>query len=100
MRKGKTSLKYDVEITVAHIYVASPAGQQSSGTGWARLGLIPSSGQRRTTAAPGPLETSPQTCQIKSGPQRSVPFTLTSEPPAQPQGIVDFVVLVSHQMLV
>lgn len=62
-------------VTVSHIYVASPAGRQSSATGWARLGLSPSSGQHRTNAAPGPLWMRPQACHIKSAPVQSRPFT-------------------------
>lgn len=45
--------------TVAHIYVVSPAGPQSSVTGWATLGLSPSSGLCRSSVAPGPLQTWP-----------------------------------------
>lgn len=66
--------------TGAHIYVASPAGRQSSATGWATLGLSPSSGLHRSNVAPGPLWTYPQTCHIKSAPERSLAFTLISEP--------------------
>lgn len=84
--------------TVAHIYVASPAGRQSSATGWATLGLSLSSGPRRSNAAPGPLGTCPQTCHIKSAPERSPPFTLISEPSVRPLGILGFMVSVSHQM--
>lgn len=83
-----------------YIYVASPAGRLSSATGWARLCLSPSSGQHHTNAVPGPLRKGPQTCHIKSTAERSLAFTLTSQPPAQPRGLLDFVVLVSHQMLV
>lgn len=54
----------------AHICVASPAGPWSSATGWATLGLSPSSGRRRTNAAPGCLRTSPQTRHVTSAPQR------------------------------
>lgn len=65
---------------MSHIYVASPAGRQSSVAGWTTLGLSPSSGPRRSSAARGPLETCPQTCHIKSAPDRSPPFIFISDP--------------------
>lgn len=69
---------------MAHIYVASPAGRQSSETSWARLGLFLSSGQHHTIAGPEPLGMYPQKCLIKSAAQPSTLFTLTSELSLQP----------------